>query len=441
MLSIFNFARSMLKKELKKSIFYTLTILFSITMCFVFLNIINNEYLFLKPGIVPYLEMLESGQSGFAAVEIPLSSMISFAIVIFCCSMILSSTNFYISKKHNEFASLSLSGISSFRIAFYLLCQICILLCIAIPIGVGVGCIIIPLLNQYMYDYIGIIDAPANYIPVMAVVQTIVVVLVMVVMIIVVSSGYVYRHNIQEFLGETRTVSKTSIPPLKSAISYFILYILGVVMIYMADHQATVYAICIGIGMSGVSGLVGSTIPKLVAVLKNRFLLTKRYALIYVSNVSYTLKSARILIVFTAIVVIGMTTIMATQIGNPREFVTAIVGYVVMLILLITSIVYNVCNEIQQRVRLFDNLWNIGYTKKELKKVVRNEVLYFYIILLLLPLLYVGVVGSRYMYYSDMDISVLIIVIGSYILPILASSLLTYRVYYNTVISPIGGEK
>ncbi|MFV0393210.1 MAG: ABC transporter permease, partial [Coprobacillaceae bacterium] len=111
--SMFSFALMMLKREYKKSIFYTLTIIFAITMSFVFFNIMNNEYLITA-------EITESGQT-WDQVIIPLSTMISFLIIVFCCYMILFATNFFISKKTKEFACLAVSGTSSVKLTGYLM--------------------------------------------------------------------------------------------------------------------------------------------------------------------------------------------------------------------------------------------------------------------------------------------------------------------------------
>ena len=45
---------------------------------------------------------------------------------------------------------------------------------------------------------------------------------------------------------------------------------------------------------------------------------------------------------------------------------------------------------------LFLNLWKIGYTKKELNKIVRQEVISYYFVLILIPLVYIVFISGRF---------------------------------------------
>ncbi|MFV0393572.1 MAG: ABC transporter permease, partial [Coprobacillaceae bacterium] len=316
--------------------------------------------------------------------------------------------------------------------------QILILLCIAIPVGLGLGFLIFPMVNQYMYKYLNV-TASTTYIPMTAILQTVTTIIVMVVLIAVVVSGYLYRHDIQEYLGSSRPVSTSKKKSLLPPVVYVFLYIVGIVMMFLDEHSATSYVVPTVLGMFGVTGLVEYAIPKIIMKLKQGKMLTKRYALIFASNVSYTIQRSATLVTLTVISVTGMVAILASQQQNPREYITAIVGYMVLIVLLVTTVVYSFCNDVQQRTRMFRNLWNIGYTKKELYILVRNEVLYFYLVLLLLPLIYVLFIGGRFVYFGDMEISLLLMTIVAYIIPMIISSLLTYRVYVKAVINPIKG--
>ncbi|WRK56183.1 hypothetical protein SD457_15320 [Coprobacillaceae bacterium CR2/5/TPMF4] len=76
----FKFAMKMLVKEYKNSLFYCLTLVFAIAVCFIFFNIINNDLL-KDPGAV-------SGGVSWQQVKVPFSTSLSFMIICFCCFMI-----------------------------------------------------------------------------------------------------------------------------------------------------------------------------------------------------------------------------------------------------------------------------------------------------------------------------------------------------------------
>lgn len=93
------------------------------------------------------------------------------------------------------------------------------------------------------------------------------------------------------------------------------------------------------------------------------------------------------------------------------------------------------------RKTLFVNLWKIGYTRKELRKIVRQEVISCYFILILIPLVYIMFISGRFIYYGDMSLQFAYIYIFSYIIPIIVSGIYTYVQYINAVVKPIKGGK
>ena len=115
----FKFAMTLLVKEYKKSAFYALTMVFSIAVCFIFFNIMNNDLL-ADPGAVV-------GGATWNQVNVPLSTTLSFIIICFCCFMIFFANSFFISRKTNEIAIMTLSGNSSFKSTKFDLSDICII--------------------------------------------------------------------------------------------------------------------------------------------------------------------------------------------------------------------------------------------------------------------------------------------------------------------------
>lgn len=90
-MGIFKFSMRMLVKDYKKSLFYGITLIFAVAVCFVFFNIINN----------PDLADQAIARSGgtWSDVQMPFSSVLSFLIICFCCFMVFFANDFFLSRK------------------------------------------------------------------------------------------------------------------------------------------------------------------------------------------------------------------------------------------------------------------------------------------------------------------------------------------------------
>lgn len=93
----FKFSMRMLVKDYKKSLFYGITLIFAVAVCFVFFNIINN----------PDLADQAIAKSGgtWNDVQMPFSSVLSFLIICFCCFMIFSPITFFFQEKQQSLQS------------------------------------------------------------------------------------------------------------------------------------------------------------------------------------------------------------------------------------------------------------------------------------------------------------------------------------------------
>ena len=115
------------------------------------------------------------------------------------------------------------------------------------------------------------------------------------------------------------------------------------------------------------------------------------------------------------VAVTGMLAVLAANQNSPREFTTGVIGYIVVVVLLVVSIIYKLSMEALTRKTLFVNLCKIGYTRKELRKIVRQEVISYYFVLILIPLVYIMFISGRFIYYGDMSLKFAYIYILSYI--------------------------
>lgn len=427
----FKFSMIMLKKEYRKSLFYGLTMMFSTAMTFIFFHIMNNEYLMPIETV--------AGGSTWEQMSVPLSTVLAFLVIIFCCFMIFFANNFFVSKKTKELAILGLSGSSFMKSSLYLIYQTIALMMIAAPTGIGLGMLLIPYINQYMYMLLNIKES-IYYIPVSAIVQTVVSVLMLVVVLCVFTGGYIYRNEITELMkSETNMVFQDKRKMKLPANIYVFIYLFGIVMMFMNPHSPISYIAPSLVGVIGAAGSIRYTIPRWISKWKKNTLITHRIALIYVSNLNYSLYQARMLVILMIASFTGMIAVLASQQGAPREYATAFIGYFVIITLLVIGLVYKFCMEIANRKTFYENMWKIGYTVSEIITIIKREVLYFYTVLLLFPLLYVFVIMGRFLYFNGMSISFCIVNVAIYIVPISISAFITYYIYKKNVVTPMQG--
>ena len=214
------FALSMLKKNYKNGIVYTLTLAFTTAIVFIFFNIIENQYLISKD---------ELSMNMYGYISTNFSQLLAFIIVLFCAFMIVFAYNFYVSKKHSEIAIMTMSGSSFLRVTAYLIYQTVVMSLIAFTIGVvlGYGCAI--LVNQYIYELINV-EVPLFYMPKQCYLDTIVCVLSILSFEMLYISGYVYRKDISYLLMQEHAPLSTDERILKyPSWIYPSIYFIGVV--------------------------------------------------------------------------------------------------------------------------------------------------------------------------------------------------------------------
>lgn len=426
------FSMKMLMRDYKKSLFYGLTLVFAVAVSFVFFNIINNNQL--------ADQSIAVGGGTWQNVQMPFSSVLSFLIICFCCFMIFFANNFFLTRKTTELAVMGMSGSGYINSTMYVLYQTFVLLGLATPLGLLLGRVVVPYCNAYMYEQLHI-TTDVHIIPQEAYIYSFLLVAIVLAMICVLVAGYLHRNDILVLLSQEKEMNFHGGSKKYQPLLYVLIYIFGIVMMFMNPHEATAYIVPTLVGVIGAIGMIRYVLPDIVKNLKKGIFLTKRYILISISNLGYSIQRSLLLFTLMTVSVTGMMAILAASQNNPREFVTSVIGYFVVVLLLVVSIVYKLIMEATTRQTLFFNLWKIGYTKKELKKIVKQEVMMYYAILIFIPFVYILFIAGRFIYYGDMSFHFAVIFTSAYVIPIVLSGFMTYFEYKNAVIKPIQGGK
>lgn len=417
------FAIKMLKKEYKKSLVYTLTLCLTIAVTFLFFNIIDNQYL-----------VTEADISSLQQVNIPFSSILSFIIIVFCGFMIIFASHFYISRKTKEIAIMEMSGTSFIGVTLYLFYQNLIMSFIAFPLGILIGSVTAMFVNQCIYQYLSY-QVSFFYIPYSAIFDTMICIFAIIGAQLIYASGFVYRKDIQYMLSQEERNHTMDQRLLKfPSFLYIVIYILGLVLLMTTPYQSTSAIVPCCIGALGISGMVKYCLGEFLKRRKWHKYLSDKIQLISISNLQYSLNRAILLIGIYAISTNVMIAIMVSQSGNPREMITAIIGFVVVILLLLASIMYKYMMEASTRRMFYYNLYKLGYSYHQLLQIICKEVLSFYVILIGLPFVYTIIALMQSYVNAGVTLDFITVIILMQIIPAIIAGMLTYLSYKNSVL-------
>ena len=420
----FKFSIHMLKKESKKSMIYTLTLSLTIAVTFLFYNIIDNQYL---------LDASQIGK-GIQVTDIPFSSILAFIVIMFCAFMIMFANNFYLSRKLKEIAIMTMSGSGYMSVTMYLFYQNIIMVIIAFPIGLFIGAIGSILSNQLIYQFLDH-SAPFFYVPVESIGNTIICISVIIGAQFIYAAGFVHRKDITFMLSqEASPVLEDNRIMKLSPNLYVVIYILGVLGLIMMEYTPSSILVFSSVGVLGIGGMIKYIFPKFFKKIKMKRYLNDKLKLISISNLYYSLSRSIMLIGLFALSTTAMIIIIILQKDNPREFITAIIGFVVIIFLLLVSIVYKYILEASTRKTFYYNLYKLGYSYHQLSRIIQQEVSLFYMTMVGLPFIYIFISLVQAIIHNDVTIIFALCMMGIELVPIIIAGLITYRMYKKAVL-------
>lgn len=421
----FKFACKMLKREKKNAISYGLTVLFTLVVSFIFFNIMNNDSLMDQTAA--------SSGGSFQQVSVPLSSIIAIVVILFCALMMMYANSFFCTHKTKEFAILAMSGSNFIDTTLYLFYQEVIISLIALPLGYIFGILGSFGVNHLMYSYMHLHKSIFN-IPLRAYTDTLMTMAILFFTTMLVDSGFVYRHDIQTLLQDSHEVVNTKkfprwLPPF--------IYVLAIVLLITTPYTPTGFIFPCFVGGFGAAYVLSQTIPGLLKKIKNKYL-TNTLNLISYSHLSTSLSNSSMLILVYVVTNVCMSALIIAQRNSPREWMTAIIAYVVMTILLSITIMYKYASETVKRKKSFSNLYKIGCTKKKITSYIRKEVICFYTLLVVVPLVYLVIVMIQvYMHNSD-TLGLIMMLFGVDCIPQFILAIITYHIYKKNIYDEIG---
>ena len=369
----------------------------------------------------------------FSQVSVPLSSIIAFVVIMFCGLMMVYANSFFCIHKTKEFAILAMSGSSFFDSTLYLFYQEIIISLIALPIGYLIGMAGAVGVNSIMYHSMHI-HKSIFMIPMRAYTDTLMTIAILFFVTILGDSGFVYRHDIQTLLHESH--EKVVDKRLPSYLPPFI-YIFAIIILVTTPYSPTGFVFPCFVGGIGAAYVLSQTIPEILKKIKSQRL-GHTLDLVSLSHLSTSLTNSGALILVYVVTNVCMSAMIIAQKNSPREYMTAIIAYIVMTILLSITIMYKYAAETMKRVKAFSNLYKIGCTRKKIASYIKKEVILFYVLLVLLPIVYLAIVMVQVYMHTPYTLGLIIMLFGVDIIPQMILAVITYYIYKKNVYTEIG---
>lgn len=363
-MKISQFSLYMLGKEKKKSLFYIVTCTFSVMATFLFLNLIYNEYLYGGLNINNYGE----------ANKI-MSVMLSFLTIVIIVAMSFFAYNFYLNSQTKEIGIFMLGGTKLTRIFKYLFVQNAAIFIISLIAGLPLGALLIPLVNFYLSMATGV-DIPLFYYSATAFFGTIAMTVVILFYLAVVATGFIHRNEIKELIGMKKEMKKKDHRMLELPnLLYIILFFAPIlVFIFVGDPDVSAVMSFVAI-LGGFKGFCKYVMPKWILKLQRKVLITHKLGLISSANFHQLLVQSCSIIQIFLIICVFMNMYMITHLGSAMNLAVITVSYVMLTISVAMGMGYKILLETSNRNITFAHLHKLGYTKNELCKIIKQEIL------------------------------------------------------------------
>ena len=342
-----------LKTDFLKSLFYFLSFVLTTIFIFLFFNLTLNP----STGI------------NLGGNDAKLITTIAAFVILIAMVCVFMANDFYVLAKTKDVSIVLMSGASVYQVGIYLLLQSTIIMFLAIPIGFVISYPLVPLVNNLLFmvfDYQGSL----NYISSNTFMATAIILFCEIGWCTLLNMGYCYRTSINKMVTANVKIEKFGIGVKKlSNRIYLGLFILPMIVFPFLNDTASI-------------------IPEFIENRQTNESLEDRCLLITLGNVRYDLEKVRMLVlVITIAAIILMCTTIYT-LDTPLISMVTLMSYFSVMVLLSITTIFKVGMELQGRKRSFLNLYHMGYDLKDLKKIIDLEMIIFYGLIIVIPLLY-----------------------------------------------------
>ena len=407
-----------LKNDFTRAFFYWLTFVLTSMFMFLFFNISMSDSI----GVT------------FINSRTDLATTLTVCVIIAASIDIFFANDFFIKNKARALAVQLVCGATYFRLAAYLLTQTFILLALAIPCGIVLALLLLPVMNMFMS---GILQtASVISISAEAVGSTVFVLVFVIFWTTILNLSFAYRNSVAMLMNGSNINVDLQMPymgmkPLFSKrtkkILWLILFLVPVILYYINSESFMMLSMISLVGLNGCFKSI--VLPYLDRRIRD-IRLDDPLSVVYLGFLRRDVKVLKKNIIMLFLLAILLLATMV-NLKDPLEIMLVLVSYAVMNIMQSLSVVFTYATESSSRYKKYQALSQIGFLNDELKKIIRNEV----------TLLYGFLLGIGLFYLVNIFIALKSEIFGQPVIIILLTTLFAVPVIICYIVSIVYYEK
>ena len=422
---IFQDALKSIRKDFSKAFFYWLIFVLTTMFIYLFFNISMSD---------PTVDPINNTGNTITYVII--------IVVILCSVDILFANDFYVKLKGKDLAVRLICGGRFIQIASFLMIQTMLLLVLAIPLGILLSYMAIPMVNSVLAlsNHGFLVTAHAD-----AAMNATIIILYVVFWIILLNMSFAYRNAVGMLMNPSGITGSSepmtfSVGLIKIKIRQTIDVLLFLVPIILIYFNRNLSVICSLIGMVGLNFCLSNVIaPWLSRQTSQKMVEHPRMvaALGFVRRDLKVLRNNIFLFIACAVVLVSM---LVNSLDNDIAMMTILLSYIVMTFLQGLALMFKFGTEVSLRRRLFMTLNHIGFMKEDQEIIIRREVKYVYGFILAITLLYVINILLVYTAAGDLSWKMSLFLMAGAVIPLILCGFINLFLYRRAVFPKLKDE-
>lgn len=403
-------ALNMLWVKRKTSINLCLSITVSLCVSMIYLQFFSNPYL----SKITLNDILDfSGNF--------IKSLLAFGVIIVCMCLVAYACNYNIRVHSKELGLVKLAGYNNIDILKYLFVQIIAIIICSCILSIVISIVIIPLVLYLIYEYLNI-SANPWYFNIDMFKQLVYLLLLILILIMFLEVRYCISKNITDLLKNDTTAGFQQIDHIINIPNsvYIMMYVVGIYSMF-ADKSFNIgFMIPSCIGAVGAYGMFYYFFPDIFKIALNKINISGLNSVI-LGDVTLFMKQIKMLIIFIMLSIIILPSTVLATLDIPIAHVSAHLASLLINILLSGSLINRFMIDDFEKKEHYSNLYKIGLTKREIKKISIQQTNYFYGTLLILVCIYLFNIFLTFMINMNISISVFLTILIECILPYVLS--------------------
>ena len=330
-------------------------------------------------------------------------------------------------------------GATYLQLALYLLTQVVLLMIIAIPLGLFLGNILLPVMSSIMAYYTGIELHIA--IAKDAIITTVIVLSFVVFWTIILNLSLAYKNSATMMMNE-RSMKvnipignsfirmNTPFPKKLKTILGLLLLVFPLFAFYMNPFTGPGMAIA---GLIGLNISFKAVISPFLDKRIDKKKIDQPISLAYLGFLRSDLHMMKLNIMLYMISSIILASLMITEDNNNVQTMLIVTSFVVMSILQALTIMFKFSSEFSGRRKHFHSLEQIGFIKRDLKKIIRKETIAFYCCIMAITLLFDVNLFVSYVINHLLSSEFILALLAILIIPMIFCCIITL-LYYHRII-------